>query len=94
MHGLAGSAAVVLLVLAQTRDAWWGVAYLLLFVLGAGAGMLIVTSAFALPLLRTRRLPRLDAGIRIAASVSSLGLGGYLAWSVGAAGVHAAAGLR
>src|SRR5207244_10097018 len=49
VHGLAGSAAVALLVLATIRDARWALAYLLVFGLGTIAGMMFITAAVALP---------------------------------------------
>ena len=49
IHGLAGSAAVALLVLAAVREPAWGIAYLLLFGLGTIVGMMIVTTAIAIP---------------------------------------------
>lgn len=49
VHGLAGSAAVALLVLAAVRDPRWAIGYLLLFGLGTIIGMILVTTAIALP---------------------------------------------
>jgi len=49
VHGLAGSAAVALLVLAAVRDPRWALAYLLLFGLGTIIGMMAVTTAIAVP---------------------------------------------
>ena len=49
MHGLAGSAAVALLILAMVRDAATSMAYLLLFGAGTIAGMMLVTTVVALP---------------------------------------------
>lgn len=49
VHGLAGSAAVSLLVLATVRDAKWALAYLLLFGFGTIAGMIVTTVAIAWP---------------------------------------------
>jgi high-affinity nickel-transport protein len=49
VHGLAGSAAVALLVLATIRDPAGAVAYLLVFGLGTIAGMMLITAAIALP---------------------------------------------
>jgi hypothetical protein len=49
VHGLAGSAAVALLVLAAVRDPRWAIGYLLLFGLGTIVGMILVTTAIALP---------------------------------------------
>lgn len=49
VHGLAGSAAVALLVLAAVRDPRWAVGYLLLFGIGTIVGMMAVTTAIAVP---------------------------------------------
>ena len=49
VHGLAGSAAVALLVLAAVRDVRWGLAYLVLFGVGTIMGMMLVTTAIAVP---------------------------------------------
>lgn len=47
VHGLAGSAAVALLVLTTIHNSRWAVAYLLVFGLGTIAGMMIITVAMA-----------------------------------------------
>jgi len=49
VHGLAGSAAVALLVLGTIRNPLWAIFYLLLFGLGTIAGMMLLTLAFAVP---------------------------------------------
>lgn len=49
VHGLAGSAAVVLVVVATVSNPVWSLAYLLLFGLGTVAGMVLVTAAIAVP---------------------------------------------
>ncbi|MGH7355047.1 MAG: high-affinity nickel-transport family protein [Candidatus Rokuibacteriota bacterium] len=61
MHGLAGSAAAALVVLATIRTSAGAVAYLLVFGLGTIAGMTVLTAAMAYPLasaLRFRRVHR------------------------------------
>jgi high-affinity nickel permease len=83
VHGLAGSAAVALLVLAQIREPLWASAYLLLFGVGTTLGMVLMTSAIAWPLTRAQRLPYLNLGLQVIAGVLSLGLGGYMAWHLG-----------
>src|SRR5262249_50194046 len=50
VHGLAGSAAAALLVLATIRDPRWAVAYLLVFGVGTIAGMMLITMSTALAL--------------------------------------------
>src|SRR5262249_28453335 len=47
VHGLAGSAAVALLVLTTIRDPRWAVAYLLVFGIGTVAGMMLITMSIA-----------------------------------------------
>jgi ABC-type nickel/cobalt efflux system permease component RcnA len=47
VHGLAGSAAVALLVLTTIRNAHWAVAYLLVFGVGTIAGMMLITMSIA-----------------------------------------------
>jgi high-affinity nickel-transport protein len=47
VHGLAGSAAVALLVLTTIRDPRWAIAYLLVFGVGTVAGMMLITMSIA-----------------------------------------------
>ena len=47
VHGMAGSAAVALLVLATLHNTNWAVAYLFLFGVGTIAGMMVITVAMA-----------------------------------------------
>jgi high-affinity nickel permease len=47
VHGLAGSAAVALLVLTTLHDTRWALAYLLIFGVGTIAGMMVITVAMA-----------------------------------------------
>ncbi len=83
VHGLAGSAAVALLVLTQIREPLWAVAYLLLFGAGTTVGMMLMTSVIALPFVGTRQRPLLNLGLQVAAGALSLGLGCWMAWKLG-----------
>jgi high-affinity nickel-transport protein len=84
VHGMAGSAAIALLVLAQIRDPLWGLLYLLLFGVGTIAGMMLITTAIALPFAYSlQRLPQLNLWMRLVAGLLSLGLGLYLAYQIG-----------
>jgi ABC-type nickel/cobalt efflux system permease component RcnA len=47
LHGLAGSAAVALLILASIRTPSWAIAYLLIFGVGTIAGMMLITMSIA-----------------------------------------------
>jgi ABC-type nickel/cobalt efflux system permease component RcnA len=53
VHGLAGSAAVALLVLSTIRSPAWAIAYLVIFGIGTVMGMMLMTSAMALPVVWT-----------------------------------------
>lgn len=84
VHGLAGSAAVALLVLGTLKDARWAMAYLAVFGVGTLAGMTLLTLAVAWPLgLAARRFPRADVWLGRVAGVASVALGVYLAYRIG-----------
>lgn len=80
VHGLAGSAAVALLVLATIREPWAAAAYLLMFGLGTVVGMMIVTAMLALPALYAgNRVRKLRVSIQVAAGALSIVVGVLLA---------------
>ena len=84
VHGLAGSAAVALLVLTTIREPGWGVLYLLVFGSGTIVGMTLITAAIAVPLAYAgRRFARLNRGLRVASGLVSLGFGLFLAYRIG-----------
>ncbi len=84
VHGLAGSAAVALLVLATVHDIGTGMLYLVVFAVGTMIGMALITTGFAAPLTAgTRRWPKLAPGIRIVTGLASLCLGLWLVWQIG-----------
>ena len=49
MHGMAGSAALMVLTLNVAQNSWWGMAYMLLFGIGSIASMAILSVAISLP---------------------------------------------
>lgn len=80
VHGLAGSAAVALLVLATIRGTLEALAYLFVFGLGTIAGMMAVTMLLAAPaLFAGARVTRFQSGIRLAAGALSIAFGLLLA---------------
>jgi high-affinity nickel-transport protein len=84
VHGLAGSAAVALLVLTVIRNPTWGVLYLAIFGAGTIAGMMLITAAIALPIAYSERLSsRFATGLRLASGVISIVFGFWLAWEIG-----------
>jgi hypothetical protein len=84
VHGLAGSAAVALLVLATIHNSAWGVLYLLIFGAGTIAGMMLTTAAIAVPYAYTgQRFARLNGGLTAASGLVSLGFGLFIAYQTG-----------
>jgi sulfite exporter TauE/SafE len=76
VHGLAGSAALLVLVLSTIRSPLTGVLYILTFGLGSIVGMLTVSALIGLPFLLTRgRFERLHGGARVLAGLLSIGIG-------------------
>jgi ABC-type nickel/cobalt efflux system permease component RcnA len=87
VHGLAGSAAVALLVLTTIRSPRWGVWYLLVFGLGTIVGMTLMTAAISLPFSRREdRFARLGGSLRIASGAISLAFGLFVAYRTGVVG--------
>lgn len=83
VHGLAGSAAAALLVLATIRGTTAALAYLTIFAVGTIAGMTLVTALLAVPArVAGDRLVPYERGIRIAAGLLSLGLGLFIAHEI------------
>lgn len=87
VHGLAGSAAVALLVLATIRDPHWAAVYLLVFGIGTIAGMMVITAAIGLPVLCAGKVSApIGRGLRVSSGLISLGFGLFLAYQIGLAG--------
>jgi high-affinity nickel-transport protein len=84
VHGLAGSAAVALLVLTTIRDSRWALLYLFLFGIGTIAGMMLITSALAVPLVHTaRRFPNWKLHMGWVTGVLSVCFGLLLVYQIG-----------
>jgi sulfite exporter TauE/SafE len=76
VHGLAGSAALALMVLSTVRTPWEGVLYILVFGLGSIAGMMVLGMAVSLPLVFSATLGRrTQVAVQGLASLGSIGLG-------------------
>jgi len=86
VHGLAGSAALMLLVLANIRSSWEGVWYMLLFGLGTLASMAVVSVFISVPFSASSRLPRVNRVVRAAAGAFSIVFGSMLMYEVGITG--------
>jgi High-affinity nickel-transport protein len=84
VHGLAGSAAVALLVMTTISDPWWAITYLLLFGIGTVAGMMIITAIIAMPFALTAgRFSHWNRGMAVASGLLSLGFGLFLSYQIG-----------
>lgn len=83
MHGLAGSATLTLLVLAELPSPFLGLAYLMLFGLGSVGGMLTISTLLSLPYeALKRRFGRFDLSLRITASACSVIFGIYMFYEI------------
>jgi ABC-type nickel/cobalt efflux system permease component RcnA len=84
VHGMAGSAALMLLVLSTIPSPWLGVLYILVFGVGSIGGMLAMSAAISLPLVFTaQRFHRANALLRLTAGLASVTLGLVLMWEIG-----------
>jgi high-affinity nickel-transport protein len=83
VHGLAGSAAVALLMVATLGSSRAGLLYLVVFGVGTIAGMTLVTAGISVPFRLTGGSAEWLRRLRVAAGLLSLVFGCYLAWRVG-----------
>lgn len=84
VHGLAGSAALMLLVLTTIPAPLSGLAYILIFGFGSVGGMLVLSSLIGIPFILTaRRFTMLNRWIRITAGTASVIFGIWLGWEIG-----------
>jgi high-affinity nickel permease len=84
VHGLAGSAAIALLVLATIPSASWGIVYLLIFGIGTIAGMMFITAAVAVPFAYTaHRAEWLNRNLRLVSGAVSVIFGLFLVYHIG-----------
>jgi high-affinity nickel-transport protein len=84
VHGLAGSAAVALLVLSAIREPKWAVLYLLVFGIGTIAGMMLITSVIALPFcFAWYRFAWLNRSLVTGSGILSLVFGLFICYQIG-----------
>ena len=84
VHGLAGSAAVALLVLSTIRSPAWATAYLLVFGAGTMVGMMIMTTAIAMPLAYTgKKFLGANRFMTATSGVVSMAFGLFLVYHIG-----------
>jgi high-affinity nickel permease len=84
VHGLAGSAAVALLVMTTIHNPWLAIAYLVLFGIGTITGMMLITALLAMPFAFTSRtFFGWNRGMAIASGLLSLGFGLFVSYQIG-----------
>lgn len=83
VHGLAGSAAVALLVLTTIRDAHWALAYLLIFGIGTIGGMMLITMSVASAFrFFGGRYKRFSSTLAVASGLLSLAFGVLVTYQI------------
>jgi ABC-type nickel/cobalt efflux system permease component RcnA len=83
VHGLAGSAAVALLILASIRNSTWAIFYLLVFGLGTIAGMMLITMSIASTLRYAgNRFEWFTRRLAMASGLVSIAFGLFLAYQI------------
>ncbi|MEW6242333.1 MAG: sulfite exporter TauE/SafE family protein [Chloroflexota bacterium] len=84
LHGLAGSAALMLLVLSTIQSAWEGVVYILIFGVGSILGMMVISTLIGLPFsLSSGRFKSINQVIKFAAGTLSVTLGIFVMVNIG-----------
>jgi len=88
VHGLAGSAALMLLVLTTIPSPTAGLLYIVIFGFGSVGGMLVLSSLIGLPFVLTaQRFTALNRWIRLVAGLASVLFGIFLGWEIGNEGL-------
>ncbi|RMD64516.1 MAG: urease accessory protein [Alphaproteobacteria bacterium] len=79
MHGLAGSAALLLLAVTGLRSGWSGLVYVAIFGAGSIVGMALLSAAMAIPLSFTARaMTWAHRGLQIATGSLTVIIGGFI----------------
>ena len=84
VHGLAGSAAVALLVLSTIKSPLWSTAYLLVFGFGTMLGMILMTAAISIPLVYTgKKFFTINRHLATISGFASMAFGIFLVYHIG-----------
>ncbi|MDF1642653.1 MAG: hypothetical protein P1U80_00540 [Pseudomonadales bacterium] len=86
MHGMAGSAALILLTLKTIQSPWLGMLYMALFGIGSMLGMAMLSAVIAIPLkASSAKLTWAHNTLQIAIGSATIGLGGWIMMEIGLA---------
>ena len=81
VHGLAGSGAMILLVMTEIKSNMVGILYLLIFGIGSIIGMLVAAGLFSLPLSKKWSASNtFQAGLIVLSSLLCVGYGTFILW--------------
>ena len=84
VHGLAGSAAVALLVLSTIKSPFWSTCYLLVFGLGTMIGMMLMTAAISVPVVYSgKKFSKLNGHLAAISGLASVAFGMFLVYQIG-----------
>src|SRR2546426_3292649 len=84
VHGMAGSAALMILVLATIPTAVAGLIYIAVFGLGSVGGMLLMSSLISLPFVFAQKSFRLlGEAMQLIVGLSSVAFGVFMVWQIG-----------
>ncbi len=80
IHGLAGSGALMLLVLSTISSAVVGIFYVLVFGIGSIGGMMLMSLLLSLPFKLSARFDNFNRAVRVLAAVLTVSLGLLMAY--------------
>ncbi len=84
VHGLAGSAALMLAVLATIKSTGLAFAYIIIFGIGSIGGMMVMSLLLSLPMhLTANYFTRTNFAVRALSGIFSLGFGLFMAYEIG-----------
>ena len=82
-HGLAGSAAIALLILSAIPEPLWATVYLAIFCIGTILGMMLITTAIGAPfVLAYSRMASVHRALALGSGLLSFGFGLFLAYQI------------
>jgi len=83
VHGIAGSAALTLTVMATMPSRFLGLLYIVVFGTGTIAGMFVMSTVISMPFIfMAQRAAHWQTRIKVCAGIFAMGFGGTLAWSI------------
>ena len=83
VHGLAGSAAMVLLTMSTIDEVWQGAVYILVFGVGTCLGMLIFTTVLSIPFVTSSNSKKINGSLIRLTGVISMAFGLYYMYNLG-----------